>query len=95
MKKTSFIFGTRPEAIKLAPVILAMQNHPALAAHICVTGQHREMLQQVLDVFNIKPDVDLALMQPDQSLGEFASRSLAALDGYMVEYKPDMNGALF
>jgi len=90
MKKTSFIFGTRPEAIKLAPVILAMQNHPALAAHICVTGQHREMLQQVLDVFNIKPDVDLALMQPDQSLGEFASRSLAALDGYMAEYKPDM-----
>lgn len=90
IKKISFIFGTRPEAIKLAPVIRAMQNSPDLAPHVCVTGQHREMLDQVLDIFNIKPNVDLSLMAPDQTLGAFAARALAALDGYMAEHKPDM-----
>jgi UDP-N-acetylglucosamine 2-epimerase len=53
-KKISFIFGTRPEAIKLSPLILALKNHPDIEAHVCVTAQHREMLDQVLEVFDIQ-----------------------------------------
>ncbi|MBP7936776.1 MAG: UDP-N-acetylglucosamine 2-epimerase (non-hydrolyzing) [Phycisphaerae bacterium] len=90
MKTVSFIFGTRPEAIKLCPVILAMQNHPTLRPHVCVTGQHRQMLDQVLEVFGITPDVDLALMQPNQTLGSLTARAIAAIDGYLAEYKPDL-----
>lgn len=90
MKKISFIFGTRPEAIKLCPLILATKEHPSLEAHVCVTGQHREMLDQVLDVFDVKPDVDLALMQPNQTLGGFTSRAIAAIDAYLRSYRPDM-----
>ena len=91
MKKTvSIIFGTRPEAIKLCPIILALRDHPALQAHVCVTAQHREMLDHVLEVFGVVPDADLDLMQPDQTLGGFASRALAAVDGYLGERKPDM-----
>jgi len=63
-KRISFIFGKRPEAIKRCPVILAMKEHPDLEPHICVTGQHREMLDQVLDVFKVVPDMDLALCSP-------------------------------
>lgn len=62
-RKISVIFGTRPEAIKLCPVVLALKADPAFDCKVCVTGQHREMLQQVLDVFGMKPDVDLALMR--------------------------------
>ncbi|MEI8374851.1 MAG: UDP-N-acetylglucosamine 2-epimerase (non-hydrolyzing), partial [Planctomycetota bacterium] len=71
--KISFIFGTRPEAIKLCPLILAMRQHPGLEPHVCVTAQHREMLDQVLDVFGVQPDVDLALMRPNQTLAGLAS----------------------
>jgi UDP-N-acetylglucosamine 2-epimerase len=89
-KRISFIFGTRPEAIKLSPVILAMKDERSLAPHICVTGQHREMLDQVLEVFGIVPDVDLALMRHNQTLGELTARSISALDGYLQQHKPDM-----
>lgn len=89
-KKISFIFGTRPEAIKLAPVILAFKNSREIETHVCVTGQHREMLDQVLKVFGVVPDVDLALMQPNQTLGELTSRAIAAIDAYLANYKPDM-----
>jgi UDP-N-acetylglucosamine 2-epimerase (non-hydrolysing) len=91
MKKTiSVIFGTRPEAIKLCPVVLALRDHPTLRAHVCVTAQHRQMLDQVLEVFGVVPDADLDLMQPGQTLGGFTSRAIAAVDGYLGEHKPDM-----
>lgn len=63
LKRIAFILGTRPEAIKLCPLILTMREHPTLQPHVCVTAQHREMLDQVLEVFEITPDVDLALMR--------------------------------
>ncbi len=89
-KRISFVFGTRPEAIKLSPVILAMKDHSDLEPHVCVTGQHREMLDQVLEVFGVVPDVDLDLMLPNQTLGELTARSISAIDAYLKEHKPDM-----
>ena len=89
-RKISIIFGTRPEAIKLCPVIIALRDHPTLQAHICVTAQHREMLDQVLDVFGVTPDVDLNLMQPGQTLGGLTSRAIAAVDDYLAAHSPDL-----
>ncbi len=90
MRNVSFIFGTRPEAIKLCPLILAMRDHSEFETHVCVTGQHREMLDQVLEVFGVTPDVDLALMQPNQSLGGLTSRAIAAIDAYLDRENPDL-----
>ena len=90
IKKVSFVFGTRPEAIKLCPLILAMKDHSDFETHICVTAQHREMLDQVLDVFKIVPDVDLELMEPNQTLARLTSRAIAKIDDYISEHKPDM-----
>jgi len=90
MKKVSFIFGTRPEAIKLCPLILAFRESRDFETHICVTAQHREMLDQVLDVFEIVPDVDLELMRENQSLSTLTSRAVSAIDSYLDEQKPDM-----
>jgi UDP-N-acetylglucosamine 2-epimerase (non-hydrolysing) len=89
-RRISFIFGTRPEAIKLCPLILAMRQNENLEPHVCVTGQHREMLDQVLDAFGVIPDVDLALMQANQTLGGLTSRAIAAIDGYLDEYRPNL-----
>lgn len=88
--RIAVIFGTRPEAIKMAPVILALRREPTVECRVCVTAQHRQMLDQVLEVFGIRPDVDLDLMRSDQSLAEFSSRALSALDGYLVEDRPDL-----
>ncbi|MFV0387759.1 MAG: non-hydrolyzing UDP-N-acetylglucosamine 2-epimerase [Pyrinomonadaceae bacterium] len=86
-----FIFGTRPEAIKLAPLILEFKKNPEVFnVKVCVTGQHREMLYQVLDFFEIKPDVDLALMQKNQSLFEITSRILAELEGVLNQFDPNL-----
>lgn len=90
MKKIAVIFGTRPEAIKLCPVVLALQKDPAFDCKVCVTGQHKEMLYQVLDVFGVKPDVDLQLMRPNQTLGGLTSRAIAAIDEYLAQEKPDI-----
>lgn len=87
--RISVIFGTRPEAIKLAPVVLAMKKDPAFDCRVCATAQHRQMLDQVLDVFGIEPEVDLGLMQKDQSLGGFTARAIESLDGYFGREKPD------
>ena len=89
-KKVAIIFGTRPEAIKLCPVVLALQNDPAFDCKVCVTGQHKEMLYQVLDVFGVKPDVDLQLMRPNQTLGGLTSRAIAAIDEYLAKENPDI-----
>ena len=90
MRKISLVFGTRPEAIKLCPLILAMQESESFEPHVCVTGQHREMLDQVLEVFGITPDVDLALMEPNQTLASLTGKAVTAVDKYLAEYKPDM-----
>jgi UDP-N-acetylglucosamine 2-epimerase (non-hydrolysing) len=90
MYKVSFIFGTRPEAIKLCPVILKLKSHPFIQVHICVTGQHREMLDQVLSLFDVKPDVDLDLMQKNQTLSKLTSRTISKIDEYLQAQKPDI-----
>lgn len=90
MKKILVIFGTRPEAIKLSPVILELGRSPGFQVCACATGQHRQMLDQVLEVFGIVPDHDLDIMRPDQSPAEAASRILAALDPVLVAGQPDM-----
>lgn len=86
----SIILGTRPEAIKLAPIILAFARRPEVVCRVCVTGQHRQMLDQVLRVFEIEPDRDLNLMRRNQTLGGFTARALRALDSYLAEARPDM-----
>jgi len=84
------IFGTRPEAIKMAPVVRALQARPeAFAVRTCATAQHREMLDQVLDLFGIVPDIDLDLMQRGQSLSGLGARVLAGLDPVFVAERPD------
>lgn len=88
--RISLIFGTRPEAIKLCPVIAALSEHSSLEPHVCVTGQHREMLRQVLETFNVTPHVDLDLMQPNQTLADLTARSIAAVDQYLARCNPDM-----
>ncbi|NLW50988.1 MAG: UDP-N-acetylglucosamine 2-epimerase (non-hydrolyzing) [Candidatus Brocadiaceae bacterium] len=89
MKKVSVIFGTRPEAIKLAPVILRLRREAGFQVNVCVTGQHRDMLDQVLDVFEVEPDADLNLMRPDQGLAALTARMIEALDGYLGAVEPD------
>jgi UDP-N-acetylglucosamine 2-epimerase (non-hydrolysing) len=85
------VFGTRPEAIKLAPVILELAKHSGqIESQVCVTAQHREMLDQVLEWFQIKPDYDLDLMQADQGLAQFGSRALVAVTQVLQEVEPDL-----
>ena len=88
--KIAVIIGTRPEAIKLAPVVLALRNQARLECRVCLTAQHRHMLDQVLEVFGIVPDTDLNLMRPGQSLGELTARAVTALDQYLAAEKPDL-----
>ncbi len=88
--KISAIFGTRPEAIKLAPVIQTLKGESDISCHVCVTGQHRQMLDQVLEVFEIIPDTDLNLMRPNQTLAGLTSRAIAAIARYLQLEKPDL-----
>ena len=87
----AIIIGTRPEAVKLAPVIAELKSKPDLFKVLVIsTGQHREMLDQVLTVFNIKPDLDLNLMKPGQSLAELTGRMVPAMDRVFDDVRPDM-----
>tara|TARA_R110002124_G_scaffold94091_1_gene237843 strand:+ start:382 stop:1539 length:1158 start_codon:yes stop_codon:yes gene_type:complete len=90
MKKVLSIFGTRPEAIKMAPVVKALEACPDIHSIVCVTAQHREMLDKVLTLFDIKPDYDLDIMKADQSLTQASSRMLLALEPILQECKPDL-----
>jgi UDP-N-acetylglucosamine 2-epimerase (non-hydrolysing) len=90
MSRFIVVFGTRPEAIKLAPVILQLHSLPGCEVCVCVTAQQREMLDQVLQFFKIRPDIDLNLMQPNQSLAAFAGRAIPQLEQAMVQVAPDM-----
>lgn len=88
--KVLLVFGTRPEAIKMAPVVKALQNAPEIDARVCVTAQHREMLDQVLRLFEIVPDYDLDLMKPGQGLFEITSGVLEGLKHVLAEVSPDL-----
>ena len=90
MIKTLFVFGTRPEAIKLCPVLLHLRARPEFEVRVCVTAQHRSMLDQVMAAFQVTPDHDLDLMQPGQTLSQSAARILAALEGVIAAEKPAM-----
>jgi UDP-N-acetylglucosamine 2-epimerase (non-hydrolysing) len=90
MKTIAAVIGTRPEAVKMAPIILRLGRTPGVRCHVCVTGQHREMLDQVLDVFGITPDTDLNLMRPGQTLAGLSARAIEALDAFYAEQKPDL-----
>ncbi|MBC7987523.1 MAG: UDP-N-acetylglucosamine 2-epimerase (non-hydrolyzing) [Sphingomonadaceae bacterium] len=83
------VFGTRPEAIKMAPVVKAFQADPAFETIVCVTGQHREMLDQVLTLFSIVPDIDLAIMKPRQSLTDVTVATLSGLEARFATDAPD------
>lgn len=81
--------GTRPEAIKLAPVILALKKYPDVECRVLATAQHRSLLDQVLHIFDIKPDIDLDIMRPDQALTTLTARLLLNLDEVLLAEKPD------
>ncbi len=83
------IFGTRPEAVKMAPVVKALAGRPEIEARVCVTAQHRQMLDQVLNLFEIVPDVDLNLMRPNQSLAQISADIMTGLDPILAEMRPD------
>jgi len=83
------IFGTRPEAVKMAPVVQALKSQRGVESRVCVTAQHREMLDQVLALFHIQPDHDLDLMRPDQSLVELTAGILTRLDPVLEKERPD------
>lgn len=89
-KRILTIFGTRPEAIKMAPLVKALQADDRFISNICVTAQHREMLDQVLDLFNIIPDYDLNIMLPGQSLHQITSRIVGELQPIFAKEKPDV-----
>ena len=88
--KVMTIFGTRPEAIKMAPLALERERRPGIQALCCVTAQHRQMLDQVLEAFAITPDYDLDIMKPGQTLSDITARVLQGLEGVIQEVKPDM-----
>lgn len=89
--KVMTVFGTRPEAIKMAPLVHELNKHPEqIDSIVCVTAQHRQMLDQVLEIFSIKPDIDLNIMKDRQTLLQITTRALEALDEVIKEQKPDI-----
>ena len=90
MKKILLVFGTRPEAIKMAPLVKAFDKEKTIESKVCVTAQHREMLDQVLEMFDIKPDFDLNIMKSGQDLYDITSKVLLGLRDIFEEFKPDI-----
>ena len=90
MIKVMSIFGTRPEAIKMAPLVKELEKREEIESIVCVTAQHREMLDQVLETFKIKPDYDLNIMKQGQTLGDITTRALTGLENVIKECKPDI-----
>lgn len=88
--KVMTVFGTRPEAIKMAPLVKELEKNPQIESVVCVTAQHRQMLDQVLEIFDIKPDYDLDIMKDRQTLISITTRVLEGLDGVLKEAKPDI-----
>ncbi|WP_374220701.1 non-hydrolyzing UDP-N-acetylglucosamine 2-epimerase [Deefgea sp. CFH1-16] len=89
-KKVLCVFGTRPEAIKMAPLVLALQANSEIECRVCVTAQHREMLDQVMRLFGLQADYDLNLMQPGQNLTDLTARALQGVRDVLVDYQPDL-----
>ena len=87
--KVLIVFGTRPEAIKMAPVVRRLRDDPRVEAVVCVTGQHRSMLDQVLSIFGIRPDIDLNIMKPGQSLTDITVAVLRGLEKVIADERPD------
>lgn len=90
MKTVALVFGTRPEAIKLAPVERLLRTAPGLACRVCVTAQHREMLDQIIQAFDIEVDADLDIMRAGQELPELTARLVVAIDRWLRERSPDL-----
>ena len=90
MKKVLLVFGTRPEAIKMAPLVKQLKNNNEFKTRVCVTAQHREMLDQVLELFEIEPDYDLNLMKPGQDLYDITSNVLLGMKDVLNNFKPDV-----
>lgn len=88
--KVLSVFGTRPEAIKMAPLVLELQNCPVIDSRVCVTAQHREMLDSVMDCFGLRADYDLNLMRQGQTLTDITARVLEGLGNILSEYRPDL-----
>ncbi|MEG2421980.1 MAG: UDP-N-acetylglucosamine 2-epimerase (non-hydrolyzing), partial [Oscillospiraceae bacterium] len=84
------IFGTRPEAIKMAPLVQELATHPDVESLCCVTAQHREMLDSVLNIFKLKPDYDLDIMEPRQTLSTITSKCILGLEAVFEQSKPDL-----
>lgn len=90
MIKVMTVFGTRPEAIKMAPLVKELDSRTEIECKVCVTAQHREMLDQVLNIFNIKPDYDLNIMQQGQTLSDITSKALKGLEEVLNKEKPNI-----
>ena len=90
MIKVMSVFGTRPEAIKMAPLVKELESREEIKSIVCVTAQHRQMLDQVLETFDIKPDYDLNIMKQGQTLGDVTTRALVGLEEVIKECKPDI-----
>ena len=90
MKKVMLVFGTRPEAIKMCPLVKELESRPDIRVIVAVTGQHRQMLDQVLKIFNVKPDYDLAIMKQGQTLFDITTSVLNGIRGVIEECKPDI-----
>jgi len=90
VKKILLVFGTRPEAIKMAPLAKAFQADNHFETKVCVTAQHREMLDQVLDMFDITPEYDLNLMKPGQDLYDITANVLLGMKNVLTDFKPDV-----
>ena len=90
MKKIMIVFGTRPEAIKMCPLVNELKQRDNVEVIVCVTGQHRSMLTQVLDVFHVIPDYDLSIMKQGQTLFDIATGILEGIRDILIEEKPDV-----
>ena len=88
--KVMAVFGTRPEAVKMAPLALELARRPGIQAQCCVTAQHREMLDSVLDIFGVKPDFDLNIMQPRQTLSSITSKTLLGMEAVLEQARPEL-----
>ena len=88
--KVMSVFGTRPEAIKMAPLVKKLNETEGIESILCVTAQHREMLDQVLDLFHLTPDYDLNIMKPNQTISQITSNVLIGLEEVLIKERPDV-----
>ena len=90
MKKVMLVFGTRPEAIKMCPLVKELKKRPGIDTCVCVTGQHRQMLDQVLETFHVVPDYDLSIMKEKQTLFDVTTNILERIREVLVNENPDV-----